>query len=135
MKTIKDVKIIDFPIIVADGSLVPVELESEIPFDVKRIFYVYDVGTLEKRGCHAHFKTNQVLVCVKGSIELVCKDQLGGEVSIVLADPTKGIHVPEMIWDEQIYHSRDSMLLSFCSTDYDKEDYIDNWEDFKNVYS
>ena len=50
MKTIQDVRMIDFPSVVGDGSLVPVELESKIPFDVKRIFYVYDVGTLEKRG-------------------------------------------------------------------------------------
>ena len=132
MKTIKDVRMIDFPSVVGDGSLVPVELESTIPFDVKRIFYVQGVRSLKKRGEHAHKKTNQVLVCLKGSIECICKDQFGGEVSVVLADPTKGIHIPEMIWDEQIYLSKDSILLSFCSTNYDKQDYIENWEDFKN---
>jgi|TARA_R110001583_G_scaffold104873_1_gene252274 dTDP-4-dehydrorhamnose 3,5-epimerase-like enzyme len=135
MKTIQDVRMIDFPSVVGDGSLVPVELESKIPFDVKRIFYVYDVGTLEKRGCHAHLETNQVLVCLKGSIKCICKDQFGGEVSVVLASPTTGIHIPEMIWDEQIYLSEDSILLSFCSTNYDKQDYIEDWEDFKNGHS
>ena len=135
MKTIKDVRTIDFPSVVGDGSLVPVELESTIPFNVKRIFYIYDVGALEKRGCHAHLETNQVLVCLKGSIECICKDQFGGEVSVVLASPTTGIHIPEMIWDEQIYLSEDSILLSFCSTNYDKQDYIEDWEDFKNGHS
>ena len=135
MKTIQDVRMIDFPSVVGDGSLVPVELESTIPFNVKRIFYIYDVGALEKRGCHAHLETNPVLVCLKGSIECICKDQFGGEVSVVLADPTKGIHIPEMIWDEQIYSSKDSILLSFCSTNHNKKDYIENWKDFKNAHS
>jgi|TARA_R100000084_G_C4586934_1_gene116543 hypothetical protein len=129
MTTVHDVKKIKFP---TDGMLVPVELEKLIPFDVKRIFYIQGVKSLQKRGKHAHIKTNQVLVCLKGNIKCICKDQHGGEVSIILSDPTTGIHVPEMIWDEQIYLSEDSILLSFCSTNYDKQDYIENWEDFIN---
>ena len=96
MTTVHDVKKIKFP---TDGMLVPIELEKLIPFDVKRIFYIQGVESLQKRGKHAHIKTNQVLVCLKGSIKCICKDQHGGEVSIILSDPTTGIHVPEMIWE------------------------------------
>ena len=134
MKTIDDIKEIKFPIHATnphDGVLVPVELQELIPFEVKRIFYVQGASSPAKKGKHAHIKTNQVLVCIKGTIECICKDRFGGEISIILSDSTTGIHIPEMIWDEQIYSSKESILLSFCSTSYDRRDYIEDWEDFR----
>lgn len=129
MKTVKDVKMINFSGFDENGLLVPMQ---NFPFDVKRAFTVSGVDSTAPRGKHAHRETQQVLVCLNGSIVCLCKDQSGAEVSITLEDPRVGLLVPEMIWDEQIYNSGDSILLSLCSTEYNRDDYIENWEDFVN---
>ena len=127
MNTVHDVKIIELNTL---KNLTAIEFSDKIPFEVKRIFYVKDIDSLDKRGCHAHYKTKQVLICINGSIECICKDSSGNEVSYLLDSPNKGLYVPEMIWDEQIYNSKDSILLSLSSTNYDPKDYVNNIKDF-----
>ena len=133
MKIIEDVKVIDFVGHAEDGILVPIELEKQIPFEVKRMFYVFGVNSDRSRGQHAHHKTQQVLICLHGCVVCVCKDAYGHEVKATLDYPTKGIYIPEMIWDEQIYTSPDSVLLSVCNTEYDRHDYISSYSEFQTL--
>lgn len=136
MRTIDDIKLINWPEHAEhaeNGVLVPVEVEKQIPFKIKRLFYVFGVNSNSPRGKHAHYKTEQVLVCLNGKIECTCKDVFGREITVALDYPTKTIYIPEMIWDEQIYLSNGSILLSLCSTAYDPEDYIHNYEEFQNM--
>jgi mannose-6-phosphate isomerase-like protein (cupin superfamily) len=131
--TIDDIKLINCPGHDEDGVLVPIEAEKQIPFKIKRIFYVYGVeDCLLPRGCHAHHKTKQVLICLNGKIEVTCKDGTE-EKKFLLESPQQAIYIPEMIWDEQKYKTPDSILLSICSTQYDPKDYINDYEEFKSI--
>tara|TARA_R110002110_G_scaffold1868_12_gene8430 strand:- start:459 stop:881 length:423 start_codon:yes stop_codon:yes gene_type:complete len=113
-----------------DGYLVPLEsLSDQIPFDIKRVFYVYGVKDQKIRGKHAHLKTEQVLICLSGECRVICKD---GKTSkeLTLNSPTEAVYIPNLIWDEQIYKTRDTILLVLSSTTYDRSDYIEDWEQF-----
>ena len=133
MRVIEDVEVIDFVGHAEDGILVPIELEKQIPFEVKRIFYVFGVNSNKNRGQHAHHRTQQVLICLHGNVVCICRDVYGHEIKINLDYPTKGVYIPEMIWDEQIYMSSDSVLLSLCSTEYNVEDYINSYSEFQKL--
>jgi hypothetical protein len=132
--TVEDVEVIKFRKIVEDtnnGCLVPIEGDmKEIPFKIRRIFYVYGIEDFQQkiRGEHAHYKTKMVLVCLKGKIKVICKDGIN-EKEVILDDPTKGLLINPGIWDTQIYQDN-SILLAMCSTNYDSLDYIVSWEEF-----
>lgn len=115
-----------------DGNLVPIELEKKIPFDVKRIFYVFGVKDKQIRGKHAHHQTQQVLICVSGECVVICKDGKS-EKKVNLDSPTKALYIPEMIWDEQIYMTDNTVLLVLSSTEYSKKDYIEDYQKFQNL--
>lgn len=133
MKTIKDVKKIYFNAFtdsdVGWGTLVPLEFSKNFPFKPKRMFYVYSVGDKKSRGLHGHYKTEQVLICLHGSCGVVCKDGKD-ELSILLDSASTGLYIPEMIWDEQVYMSDDTVLLVIANTNYDTNDYINNYKEF-----
>jgi len=131
--TIDDVKFLDVKTVVDDnGNLVPIESGQDIPFEIKRIFYVYGVRDEEKRGKHAHFKTQQVLVCLHGKVEVIVKDG-EREARYLLESPQQALYIPEMIWDEQVYRSETAALLVMSNTHYDPSDYIHDFGAFKNV--
>mgnify|MGYP003624786009 FL=1 len=74
---IHDVKFLKLKTIIAcDGNLIPIESELDIPFDIKRVFYVYGVKNQNDRGKHSHYKTKQLLICLSGKIEVMCDDGL-----------------------------------------------------------
>ena len=130
MTTINDVKILCFPAYVEnDGALIPLECGKEIPFNVMRTFYVFDVPEGETRGFHAHKESEQVLVCLKGSCEIILRD---GEnvMTVHLDDPSRGVHVPIMIWNEIVYHSNDTLFLALASKNYDPDEYVSDWNKF-----
>ena len=112
----------------ARGTLCPIHL-SDIPFDVKRLFYVYNVADQEVRGKHAHHETKQVLICLKGVCYVKCKNSRS-EVEYILDDPAKGLLIDKMIWDEQVYKTKDTILLVLSSTEYNKNDYIVDWKNY-----
>ena len=114
------------------GSLVPLEFGSDIPFSVKRSFYIFDNKIDVTRGYHAHYKTQQFLVCIKGSVNVVCKDGKE-EKSFLLAGPNQGIYIPELIWDEITYKTEDAMIMVFSNTHYDRSDYIFSLEDLRKI--
>ena len=134
MTSLKDVKEFNLKsFIEPDGKLTPIELDRDIPFEVKRMFYVYDVHDQNDRGKHSHHKTKQLLISIKGSINVKCDDGMGGVREWELRTPWNALYIPEMIWDEQIYNSKDSILLVLSNTNYDPSDYIEDYEMFRRV--
>lgn len=120
-------------IVEKEGMLIPFELSKEIPFKPKRIFYITNVPKGTVRGQHAHYKTHQILICIKGSITVTLWD--GKQTQCIERNLIAGdyIHVPPMVWDSQIYHTGEDILLSICSTNYDKSDYITDIKEFKKL--
>ena len=129
--TIDDVKFYNVKTMVEDnGNLTAIESDTDIPFTIKRVFYVFGVEDQSIRGCHAHYDTQQILICLNGKIKVTCKDGVNEKV-ILLESPQQAVYIPEMIWDEQQYQSPDSILLTICSTKYDPKDYINDYEEYK----
>lgn len=111
------------------GQLVALEEFKDIPFQIKRVYYMYDTGEGVVRGHHAHKKLEQILVCIHGS----CKVKLdnGTESKIVLLEkPYEGLYVSSNIWREMFDFSSDAVLLVLASELYDEEDYIRDYNEF-----
>ena len=138
MKTISDVKMLHFNAFtdgdIGWGTLVPLEFAKDLPFEPRRLFYVYAVDNKSKRGEHAHHTTEQVLICLRGRCGVICKDG-EREKSVLLDSPSVGIYIPQMIWDEQVYMSDDTVLLVLSNTAYNPKDYINNYEEFLQLKS
>ena len=131
--TLDEISVINLRTIVDPrGSLVPLEFGSDIPFIAKRSFYIFDNKVDVTRGYHAHYKTKQFLVCIRGSVSVVCKDGVG-EIDFLLSGPNQGIYIPELIWDEITYKTEDAMIIVFSNTHYNRSDYIFSLEDLRKV--
>ena len=112
------------------GMLVALEENKEIPFKIKRIYYLFDTLSDVRRGFHAHKNLKQILICVSGS----CKIHLdnGFEIEeIILDNPTEGIFIDNNIWREMYDFSDNAVLLVLASELYDESDYIRNYNEFK----
>ena len=131
--TIDDVKFFNTRTMVEpDGNLVPIESNHDVPFHIKRVFYVYGVKNQDDRGKHAHHKTKQVLICVHGKVEVLVNDG-NKHQKYLLESPQQALYIPEMIWDEQAYLTEDTVLLVLSNMKYIPEDYIHDFEEFKKV--
>lgn len=127
-----DYKKIDF-IIKGDenGSLIALEENKSIPFEIKRVYYIFDTKEGIRRGFHAHKSLEQVLICVSGSCDILLDD--GKEkIVIKLKNRNEGIHIKKMIWREMFNFSADCVLMVLASDLYYEEDYIRNYEEFLN---
>ncbi|MEI6681673.1 MAG: FdtA/QdtA family cupin domain-containing protein [Bacteroidota bacterium] len=111
------------------GNITPVTNNIEIPFGVKRIFYIYDIPGGEDRGAHAHKHCHQFLVAASGSFEIELDD---GRVkrTVMLNRPYVGLHIPPGIWAAEKGFSSGAVCLVLTSELYDESDYIRNYEDF-----
>ena len=131
----KLVKLIQFPVFKEDnGELSVFEQNSEaIPFQIKRIFNVRaDKGSV--RGQHAHRLCSQMLICSNGSVEVFCDDSSNQEV-FLLDNPNYGLLVPPGIWAEQRYVENNTAMTVICDRLYEAEDYISDYELFKDFVS
>jgi dTDP-4-dehydrorhamnose 3,5-epimerase-like enzyme len=115
-----------------DGNLVPIESNRDLPFPIKRVFYVYGVRDKDVRGEHAHHKTKQLLICISGKIEVLCDDGKNKR-KYLLESPQQGLLIPEMIWDEQKYITDDAVMLVVSNTNYDTNDYIHDYDKFVEI--
>ena len=104
-------------------------IEKQIPFQVKRVFYIYNVDD-SKRGFHKHKKTRQFAICINGSCNIIFQ-QKNKEIIFKLDSPTKGLYVRDLVWREMHKFSHDCVLLVLASQEYDELDYIRNYADFK----
>ena len=112
------------------GHLVIVEGAQDIPFDIKRAFYIYGSDSSVIRGRHANRESEFVLINVAGKSKVKVKDGKGNETVYCLDRPHTGIYLPMMVWKEMYDFSPDSVLLVLASTHYDADEYIRNYDDF-----
>ena len=126
---------IDFPSLGDErGSLVALEGNKTVPFDIKRVYYVFCTAPGVARGFHAHKALKQVAVCITGKCRMLLDD--GTEKSDVWLDSAaKGIVIRELVWHEMHDFSPDCVLLVLASEHYDEDDYIRNYEDFTRQVS
>lgn len=111
------------------GNLTVVGNGIDVPFDVKRVFYLYDIPGGESRGAHAHRMCHQFLVAVSGSFEVVLDDG-SNKRTVVLNRPFYGLHIPPGIWAAEQGFSSGSVCLVLASEIYDEADYIRDYEEF-----
>ncbi|QLE78816.1 WxcM-like domain-containing protein [Francisella sp. Scap27] len=105
------------------GSLVSLEENKNIPFEVKRVYYIFDTKSDVRRGFHAHTSLEQVLVCVSGSCKILVDDGKSRE-NILLDSPDKGLLISGLVWREMFDFSNDCVLMVLASEYYDESDYI-----------
>ena len=125
-----DCRIIELPkIFNSAGSITVIENSKGIPFDVKRIFYLYDIPGGESRGAHAHHECHQFIVAASGAFEVFLDD--GQEKKRVqLNRPYYGLHIPPHIWAAEINFSSGSICLVFASRLFEEGDYIRDYKEF-----
>ena len=112
------------------GHLVIVEGKRDVPFDIKRAFYIYGSDSQVVRGQHANRQSEFVLVNVAGSCKVKVKDGEGNEAIFCLNRPHTGIYLPTMVWKDMYDFSPDSVLFVFASTYYDPNEYIRDYNEF-----
>lgn len=111
------------------GQLVALEEKKDIPFEIKRVYYIYDTLEGVRRGFHAHRNLEQILVCVHGSCKILLDN--GTEKETVLLDkPYEGLYISNNIWREMYDFSPDAVLLVLASSLYDEADYIRDYDQF-----
>ena len=111
------------------GSLVVIDKNCGLPFQLKRVYYIFGTQQGISRGHHAHKKLHQIAVCLSGSCRILIDNGKDRE-SIILKSPKTGIDLPPMLWHEMHDFSNDCILLVLASDNYDEKDYIRNYEDF-----
>lgn len=112
------------------GKLVVVEGNMDIPFEIKRVFYIYGSDNEVVRGQHANRESEFVLINVGGTSK-VRIDNGHSEAVIELNKPMMGLYIPTMVWKDMYDFSEDSILLVLASTHYDGNEYIRNYDDYK----
>lgn len=105
------------------------EFENQVPFPVKRFFFIYDVASKDVRGEHAHRENHQFLICAHGTVHAMFDDGEHRE-EVVLDTPHVGLYMPPMIWGTQYRYDRETVLLVFASHLYDPDDYIREYDAF-----
>ncbi|HMI00850.1 MAG TPA: FdtA/QdtA family cupin domain-containing protein [Pedobacter sp.] len=111
------------------GNITPVHNNIEIPFDIKRIFYLYDIPGGESRGAHAHKECHQFLIAASGSFEVLLDDGKTKRI-VQLNRPYMGLHIPPGIWASEINFSSGSICLVFASQTYKEGDYIRDYTEY-----
>lgn len=113
----------------ARGQLVALEESREIPFEIKRIYYMYDTLTDVVRGCHAHKSLQQIIISVHGSCKIRLDD--GNEIeTVILNKPNEGLYIANTVWREIYDFSPDAVLLVLASEYYEESEYIRNYNEF-----
>lgn len=113
------------------GALVVAESNKSIPFDIKRLYYIFDTKSDVPRGFHAHKKLHQVAFCIKGKCKMMM-DNGKQKQEVWLDTPNKGLIIPPMIWHEMHDFSEDCILLVLASEHYDEDDYMRDYDEFKS---
>jgi len=114
------------------GNITAIHNNINIPFAIKRVFYIYDIPGGENRGAHAHKECHQFLVAAGGSFEVELDDGVNKR-TINLNRPYYGLHIPPGIWAAEKSFSSGAVCLVFASHIYDEEDYIRNYLQYQNL--
>lgn len=128
--TIYDCSVFELPKIKdRAGNITPVHNNIEIPFAIKRVFYLYDIPGGESRGAHAHKECHQFLIAASGNFE-VCLDDGRSKKVIQLNRPNIGLHIPPGIWASEVNFSSGSICLVLASHKYNEQDYLRDYSEF-----
>ena len=131
--TVYDCSLIELPKISnRSGNITPVEGFKNVPFDVRRVFYTYDIPGGESRGAHAHKECHQFLVAASGAYEVLLDDGINKR-TVLLNRPFYGLHIPPGIWAAEQGFSSGSICLVLASMPYDESDYIRDYNEFINL--
>ena len=123
-------KLLDFKTLGDDrGSLIPLEENYNAPFDIKRVYYIFDTKEGVIRGFHAHINLKQIAIAVKGSCTFIL-DNGKTRVEIKLDNPNKGLLIEGLIWREMKDFSPDCVLVVLASEHYTESDYIRDYNNF-----
>ena len=114
------------------GKLIAVEDNKVVPFLIKRIYYIFDVGNEIRRGFHSHIDLRQMLICLHGSVKILTKTPYE-EAIVELNDPSKGLYIGPMVWREMFDFSTGAVLLVLASEYYDESDYIRNYQEYASL--
>lgn len=124
------VRMIDLPKILDDrGNLSFIEEENHVPFKIKRVYWIYDVPGGEFRGSHAYIKTEEIIMALSGSFDIILHDGKE-EKKYSLNRSYYGIYIPQLVWRKLENFSTNSLALVLSSTTYDEKDYIRNFNKF-----
>ncbi len=129
------IKLIDFSSLGDErGSLVAIEGNKNIPFDIKRVYYIFGTQKNIARGFHAHKELNQVAVCITGKCRMLL-DNGNAKENVWMDSATKGVLIEDMVWHEMHDFSDDCVLLVLASDIYNESDYIRNYQAFIETVS
>ena len=123
--------IVETQYIADEAGLCIVEGQKAVPFDIKRVYYIFNVDNAAIRGKHAHKKTKQTLFCIRGSVKVTLDNGREREV-IQLDKPNEGVYLDTLIWHEMHDFSPDAVLLVFASEHFEEADYIRSYDEFIN---
>jgi len=130
MFTIEDCKIVELPVVHNNsGNITILENGDNIPFDIKRIYYLYDVPMGAERGGHGHYNLQQYVVAAGGSFTFVLDDGITKK-EVFLNHPNKALHIVPGIWREMKDFSSGSICLVLASMEYDEADYMRDYNEF-----
>lgn len=118
---------------VSDCALIPLEeninIANDIPFAVKRVFYIYDIPEGERRGMHAHKLCHEVLIAINGSFDVELNDGVNKK-TVTLDSSSYGLHIPPGIWAVETEYSPNARCMALASDEYDPKNYIHSYSDF-----
>lgn len=130
MTTIYDCSIIEVPRVHnRSGNISFVEGFKNLPFEPKRVFYIYDIPAGEARGAHAHKECHQFIIAAGGSFEVAMDDGVNKK-TVTLNRPFYGLHIPPGIWAHELNFSSGAICLVLTSEKYESQDYIREYSDF-----
>lgn len=130
----ENVKIINFKINTDKyGKLTPIEQKIDIGFNIKRVYYIYEVEEGVRRGFHSHKKLEQVLICVHGKVKILVKTPNEEEI-ITLDNPSEGLYIGPNIWREMYDFEEGAVLLVLASDYYKVSDYIREYDKYEKYY-
>ena len=125
-----DVRIIDLPRFFDErGNLSVLEELNQVPFEIKRVFWIYDVPGGEERGGHAYKSSKELIIALSGSFDVAVNDG-NKTMKYSLNRSYYGLYVPEMTWRQMDNFSTNSLALVLSSTEYDADDYIRDYDEF-----
>lgn len=128
--SVYDCSIIELPKIeTIGGNITPIHNNINVPFEVKRVFYSYDIPGGEDRGVHAHKECHQFLIAASGAYEVLLDDGVNKR-TVLLNRPFFGLHVPPGIWASEQAFSSGSICLVLASHGYTESDYIRSYEEY-----
>ena len=135
IKTPKEVTVFDCSIIELPkiqnraGNITPIHQNINVPFEIRRVFYLYDIPGGESRGAHAHKECHQFIIAASGSFDIMLDDGISKK-TVDLNRPYFGLHIPPGIWAAEQYFSSGSICLVLTSHLYDEKDYIREYKEF-----